>query len=278
MNTAGSASDKELLLDANGIRHTPAKPDARIVCLVPSITELLCDLGLSGQVVGRTGFCVHPAETVRRVTKCGGTKDVKLDVVRELSPTHVIVNIDENTRETYNALCEFVPNVIVTHPNAPEDNLALYALLGGIFGRESAANQLAARLQAGLDAIAALPALPLRRTLYMIWREPWMCVSPDTYISRTLALLNWQTVPIAPKARYPTLQPEEIAALNPDLVLLSSEPYPFRDTHVAELASLVPRAEVRLINGEMTSWYGSRAIAGLAYLRNLAQDLAHSQP
>ena len=267
-----------MFVDARGQEHAPASSDARIVCLVPSITELLFELKLGTQVVGRTGFCVHPADAVRSVRKCGGTKDVKLDVVHELAPTHVIVNIDENTRETYDALCEFVPNVVVTHPNAPGDNLALYALLAGIFGREIEAEHLAERLRSELDAIAALPALPPRPTLYLIWREPWMSISPDTYISRTLQLVNWQTVPEATQPRYPALDDEALVALEPELVLLSSEPYPFREKHLDELRHLLPNADVHLINGEMTSWYGSRAIRGLAYLRNLAQDLAHSPP
>lgn len=263
-----------MLEDAFGQTHTHAAPDARIVCLVPSITELLFDLGLGEQIVGRTGFCVHPADAVRGVPKCGGTKDVKLDVVRDLAPTHVIVNIDENTRETYDALCEFVPNVVVTHPNAPEDNLELFALLGGIFNCESTADHLASQLQGELDALAALPALPQRRTLYLIWREPWMSISPDTYISRTLSLLNWCTVPETPQPRYPTLETGALSALAPGLVLLSSEPYPFREQHLDELRSLLPNADVHLVDGEMTSWYGSRAIQGLAYLRELALRMA----
>src|SRR5215475_8722482 len=99
---------------------------ARIVCLVPSITELVCDLGLADQLVGRTGFCIHPWETVRRIPKVGGTKDVKLDRVKQLGPTHVIVNVEENRRETAEALAEFVPEIVVTHPKRPRDNLDLY--------------------------------------------------------------------------------------------------------------------------------------------------------
>src|SRR5689334_1509447 len=98
----------------------------RIVCLVPSVTELICALGLADRLVGRTGFCIHPWETVRSIPKVGGTKDVKLRAVRALEPTHVVVNVDENTRETAEALAEFVPEVVVTHPIEPRDNLALY--------------------------------------------------------------------------------------------------------------------------------------------------------
>ncbi|UUZ50195.1 helical backbone metal receptor [Massilia sp. B-10] len=114
--------------------------------LVPSITELLCDLGLAPQLVGRTGFCIHPAASVAAIAKVGGTKDVNLDKIRKLAPTHVVVNIDENTKPTADALAEFVPNVIVTHPLGPRDNLDLARLLGGIFCAEQQAEALCALL------------------------------------------------------------------------------------------------------------------------------------
>src|SRR5207249_5395175 len=124
------------LVDAVGTRHTPARRDARIVSLVPSITELVCDLGLAAQLVGRTGFCVHPREVVRRIPKVGGTNDVDLDKVRALRATHVILTVDENRKEHARSLAEFVPELIVTHPLAPIYNLALYRLIRRIFGRE----------------------------------------------------------------------------------------------------------------------------------------------
>src|SRR5580693_3583760 len=136
------ATCNEALRDAAGTLHTPAGDDARIVCLVPSITELVCDLGLADRLVGRTGFCIHPWETVRRIPKVGGTKDVKTDRIRELAPTHAIVNIDENTRETAEELAGFVPNVVVTHPLGPLDNFDLYRLIGTTFGREREAEEL----------------------------------------------------------------------------------------------------------------------------------------
>src|SRR5512134_323940 len=145
----------EPLRDSAGVLHAPA-PDARIVSLVPSITELLFDLGLGARVVGRTGFCVHPEPAVRAVPKVGGTKDVKLDAMRALAPTHVIVNVDENEADTVEAIRGFVPHVIVTHPNAPEDNVALYRLLGGIFGAEVRARELAAELDNELAVCRAM--------------------------------------------------------------------------------------------------------------------------
>ncbi len=124
---------------------------ARIVCLVPSITELLCDLGLAEQLVGRTGFCIHPWETVRTIPKVGGTKDLKFDRIRELEPTHVVVNVDENRSEDAEALAEFVPNVVVTHPHAPRDNLALYRQMGETFGVEAEAEKLCGEFEAAYE-------------------------------------------------------------------------------------------------------------------------------
>jgi ABC-type Fe3+-hydroxamate transport system substrate-binding protein len=255
------------LVDAAGTQHPVAGDDARIVCLVPSITELLCDLGLAEQLVGRTGFCIHPWDVVRTIPKVGGTKDVKLDRIRELRPTHAIVNVDENTRETAEVLGEFVPHVVVTHPLGPLDNLGLYRLLGGIFDRDREAAELCAAFLRAHEDAAGRPR-PAADVLYLIWRDPWMSVGRDTYISRTLALFGWMTQPATAADRYPEVQLEAFAG-RVEHVLLSSEPYHFKERHIEEVEAAVPGARVSLIDGEMTSWYGSRAIAGLRYLTAL---------
>jgi len=270
---------KGKLVDAAGTRHTPAGRDARIVSLVPSISELVCDLGLSAQLVGRTGFCVHPREVVRRVPKVGGTKDVDLDKLRALRPTHVILNIDENRKEDARALAGFVPTLIVTHPLGPLDNLALYRLIGGIFGREDEAESLCRKFEEAYAALqSAARAFPPDRVLYLIWKNPWMAVSRDTYVSRMLALVNWETVPANCADRYPKIELGGGVLEGAGVVLLSSEPYLFRDEHVAELRSepLLREKKVSLIDGEMTAWYGSRAIEGLGYLRRFREQLDRS--
>jgi ABC-type Fe3+-hydroxamate transport system substrate-binding protein len=232
----------------------------RIVSLVPSITELLCDLDLSEELVGRTGFCIHPWETVREIPKVGGTKDLKFDKIRELEPTHVVVNIDENRKEDAEALAEFIPNVVVTHPLGPRDNLDLYRQMGREFDREAEAEELCERFETALSRVENRPP---QVVLYLIWRDPWMTISPETYISQTLGLFNWRTVAATTDERYPQV---DLAECEVDRVLLSSEPFHFKEQHVEEVAALVPGAQVSLIDGEMTSWYGSRAIAGLDYL------------
>jgi ABC-type Fe3+-hydroxamate transport system substrate-binding protein len=243
---------------------------------VPSLTELVCDLGLAGKLVGRTGFCVHPRAAVKPVPKVGGTKDVDLARLRALAPTHVIVNVDENRKETVAAIAGFVPHVIVTHPLAPRDNPALYRLIGGIFGREREAEALCARFEAAFaDAARAAAGFAPQRVLYLIWRDPWMTVSRDTYIARTLALVNWETVPEHAAARYPEVALDARTLDGVAVVLASSEPYPFRERHVAELAAAPALAgrRVALIDAEMTSWYGSRAIAGLGYMPRFRRSL-----
>ncbi len=261
------------LTDAAGTRHAPATGAPRIVSLVPSLTELVCELGLTNSLVGRTGFCVHPREPLRRVPKVGGTKDVDIERIRALAPTHLIVNIDENEKPTVEALARFVPHVIVTHPLAPRDNLELYRLLGGIFGASARAEALCCDFERALDAVtAACRAMPRQAVLYLIWRDPWMTVSRDTYISRTLALVGWDTLPAATDKRYPEIALDTALLRSADHVLLATEPYRFRSRDVAAAEKLLPpatRTRVRLIDGEMTSWYGSRAIRGLDYLRDL---------
>jgi ABC-type Fe3+-hydroxamate transport system substrate-binding protein len=263
-------------VDAAGTRHARAEDDARIVSLVPSITELVCDLGLAGRLVGRTGFCIHPRELVRSVRKVGGTKDVDLGKVRSMRPTHVILNIDENRKEDAQALAEFVPGLVVTHPLSPLDNPALYRLIGGIFGREAEAEALCGRFEEGYEALrSSAGTLLAERVLYLIWRNPWMTVSRDTYISRMLALVNWETVPSGEAERYPKIDLDGEDLDQARTVLLSSEPFMFREKHLAEMRALpaLRGKKTALIDGEMTSWYGSRAIKGLAYLRRFRGEL-----
>ncbi len=259
-------------MDAAGNEHPVANAHCRIVSLVPSITELLVALGLRERLVGRTGFCIHPKEALKPIPKVGGTKDVDLAKVRALAPTHVIVNIDENTLEIAQALARFVPRVIVTHPLGPRDNFELYRLLGGIFGVVTYAERLCASLTEALGVIESKPNAP-RRILYLIWREPWMTVCRDTYISRMLALFNWQTWPHDADKRYPEVDLVQAAA-EVDEILLSTEPFAFRAQHVREVSALCPGKPVRLIDGEMTSWYGSRAIEGLRYINDFTRTSA----
>ena len=257
------------LIDALGATHQP-DPTARIVSLVPSITELLCELGLAGQLVGRTGFCIHPSAQVGTIAKVGGTKDVNLKKLRALAPTHVVVNIDENEKPTVEAIAAFVPHIVVTHPLLPRDNLALARLMGGVFCADAAAEAWCAQFEQAYAALRALPAPAPRTVLYCIWQDPWMSISRDTYIAAMLAEIGWRLPDLPDTARYPRFdwRPELLAQI--DAVLLSTEPYRFTEAHVDALEKQIGKP-VYLVDGEMMSWYGSRSVQGLRYLRAIAE-------
>jgi len=239
---------------------------------VPSLTELLFALGLGDRVVARTGFCIHPREA-RAVPKVGGTKDPDLARLRELAPTHLVVNVDENRREDVDAARAFVPHVIVTHPMEPADNARLYALFGAVFDREDQAATLTRDLEASRafahEATASLSREPV---LYLIWRKPWMTVSHETYVSATLAEVGWDTLPRRAPLRYPALDDDAPPWRDASRILLSTEPYAFRERDARELAQRW-RKPVALVDGEWTSWYGVRAIAGLGSLARLRHQL-----
>jgi len=257
---------------------SPVSAAPRIASLVPSVTELLVALGLGPRLVARTGYCIRPADAVAGVPKVGGTKDVNLAKLERLAPTHAIVNIDENRQETALALRRFVPQVIVTHPCGPQDVDALIAQLAAAFGAEPGVADRARGLRAELAAELAATH-PTGRAevpvLYLIWREPWMTVARDTYIARMLARVAWSSLPATEggaqgAARYPVLRGNENWLGDVREVLLSSEPYAFGASHRHEAQQLCPRARVRLVDGELLSWYGPRTAAGLRYLRELA--------
>lgn len=279
-STAEPAPQGEaVFVDAAGIRHRPATGDVRIVSLVPSLTELLFDLGLGDRVVGRTAFCVHPRNRVRQVQSVGGTKTINMEKLRSSAPTHVLVNIDETPRPLAEKLAEEGAEVVVTHPVEVEDNLGLYRLIGGIFGVETAAERLAERFrQAYASAVGEARRWPPRRVLYLIWKDPWMTVSRDTYISRMLALASWHTVPGEADQRYPVVGLDEALLNDIDRVLFASEPFPFKAHHIDAFRADHPRhaAKALAIDGELVSWYGSRAIAGLDYVTALARSDAEN--
>ncbi len=261
-------------IDAAGIAHAPAGPDARIVSLVPSLTELLFDLGLDAQIVGRTAFCVHPRGRVKAVRSVGGTKSVRFEKLLALAPSHVVVNIDETPRALAERLRDAGVCVIVTHPIAVEDNVGLFRLFGAVFGRSGEAEALVTAFTLArrrLDALAA--SLAPRRVLYLIWKDPWMTVSRETYIARMLALIGWRTLPAAAGVRYPQIALSPALVGEADLVLFPSEPFPFGAAHIDAFRHAFPAdaGKALAVDGEMLSWYGSRAIRGLDYLGELAR-------
>ncbi|MBK7473814.1 MAG: ABC transporter substrate-binding protein [Betaproteobacteria bacterium] len=250
------------------------EPPLRIASLVPSLTELLFALDLGANLVARTGFCVHPREQIRRVPKVGGTKDVDVDALFATRPTHVVVNVDENRKDAIEALRARVPTIVVTHPLVPKDNVVLYEEFGRLFDRRREAAHLAAAFASARDELEhAVRNAAQRSVLYLIWKDPWMTVSRPTYISSLLAMAKLVTLPAHNTRRYPALDADDAVWNEADVILVSSEPYAFRQKHADELSSKSASGPVLLVDGEVLSWYGSRAVAGLRYLKQLRAEI-----
>ncbi len=261
------------LTDARGRTIRLAHPPRRIVSLVPSLTELLAALGLDKAVVGLTRFCVRPPDWKRRKTIVGGTKQVNYERLLGLQPELILANLEENTREIVETLDPHVP-VFVTHVCTLEEALQMIRQVGYLTGTEAAAETLITTIA---ERFAGLPTYPPRRTLYLIWRDPYMSVGHDTFIHDMLRRGGFENV-CADRTRYPVLTPEEIHALHPEVVLLSSEPYPFKEKHIEELRPLCPEATFLLVDGQPFSWYGARLLETPAYLRHLQTQLTAQLP
>lgn len=242
-------------------------PPRRIVSLVPSQTELLFDLGLDEEVVGITKFCVHPEEWFRSKTRIGGTKTVHIDRIADLQPDLIIANKEENTQEQVEKLAMKYPVWISNIQTIPEA-LQMIRSVGELTGRKEKASALAAEIQAGF---ATLPQHTTKRVAYFIWRNPWMCAGGDTFINSMITTIGWENA-LVHKDRYPQITLEELATLQPEMVLLSSEPYPFKEQHITEIKAVLPDADVRLVDGEMFSWYGSRMLKAVGYMRAIVSN------
>lgn len=240
-------------------------PPQRIISLVPSQTELLFDLGLDKEVIGITKFCVHPKDWLEKKTKIGGTKKLQLDKIKELRPDLIIANKEENTQAEIEELAKYFP-VWISDIKTINDALEMIQLVGKLTGKEDKALSLIVTIQSSFSTI--VPSPKALRVAYFIWKNPWMTVGQDTFIHDVLKQMGWQNV-YAPQLRYPETNREELTKLNPDLILLSSEPYPFSEKHISELQVHFPDTKIMLVDGEMFSWYGSRMKYAASYLKQL---------
>jgi ABC-type Fe3+-hydroxamate transport system substrate-binding protein len=238
-------------------------PPKRIVSLVPSQTELLAALGLEEEVVGVTKFCIYPKPWAKSKTKIGGTKDAKIDRILALKPDLIIANKEENERGTLELLQQFCP-VWISDVRSVDAALDLIQQLGQLTNRTAAANSLHAAIQASFFTMK--PLLAGKRVLYAIWRDPWMFAGTDTFIGDVLQRLGAVNALDETKTRYPALSVEAIIALKPDMMLLSSEPFPFKKKHVEELQQLGIQTDAKIVDGTFFSWYGSRLLGTVAYL------------
>lgn len=263
---------KRKFIDQLGNSVAVPFPPKRIISLVPSQTELLFDLGLNVEIIGITKFCIHPHEQVQTKTRIGGTKNLNLEKIRALQPDLIIGNKEENERGDIEILQKEFPVWMSDNFNL-EDAMDMIQKIGELTDRGPEAAYLIHLINSGFGDLQqlALEKKLTQQTLYMIWRKPFMAVGRNTFIDDMLRKIGLQNVIVT--SRYPALEVEELATLKPDLVLLSSEPYPFKDKDVEEFQQIFPTARVLIVDGEMFSWYGSRLVKAVGYLFQLQQQL-----
>lgn len=238
-------------------------PYQRIISLVPSLTELLIDLELKDQLVGRTRFCVHPQKEVENIKIIGGTKNPRLKKIIELNSDLIIANKEENRKEDIEELSKYT-KVHVTEIDTIQDALLEISSLGKLLGVNEVAQQLVTDIT---DLLAKKPEVRPLSAAYFIWKDPWMTIGNDTYIHNVMQEYQLKNV-FGDQTRYPKTSLNNLSSKNPDLILLSSEPYPFKEKHIKEVREACPISKIELINGEWFSWYGSRMIKAFERLNN----------
>jgi ABC-type Fe3+-hydroxamate transport system substrate-binding protein len=235
---------------------------------VPSQTELLYTLGLNNEVVGITKFCVHPNSWYKNKTRVGGTKTLDIEQIKKLNPTLILANKEENVKEQIEALRDVCP-VYVSDINTFDDALMMMDVIGQWTNRHEMARELIEQLR--FQATQYLQKPDPRSVLYLIWQKPYMAAGTNTFIHTMLKVGGWKNS--VPLSRYPELTEEQIRTLNPGLVFLSSEPFPFKQKHIQELQTILPEAKIMLVDGEMFSWYGSRLLHSFNYFKTLHEKL-----
>ena len=247
----------------------------KIISIVPSQTELLFDLGLDDEVIGITKFCVHPKDWHESKTKVGGTKKLNFEKIKELDPDLIIGNKEENEKSQVEELMKHYP-VWMSDIKTLEDALSMIDSIGKITGKEKKAlkieNDIREQFSHFKLSIKYLKT-DAKRITYLIWRKPYICAGANTFIDHLLHICGLENVFAFQRSVIPEITAEEIKKQNPDLIFLSSEPYPFRQKHIEEFKSICPNAKVVLVDGEMFSWYGSRLLYAPSYFERLLQNL-----
>ena len=267
---------KQILDQLQRVIHLKKKPN-RIISLVPSQTELLCDLGLKDSIVGITKFCVHPSDLKESVTVVGGTKQIHLEKIVSLNPDIILCNKEENTKEIVEAL-EGICTVHVSDIFTIEDSIELISQYGKIFNKEAEAVLLISNIQNEANKFDNfIKNEPILKVAYFIWKNPWMVAANNTFIEYLLQINKFENA-YAYKDRYPEIQLTK-KSINREVewVLLSSEPYPFKEIHKEELRAYYPDAKIILVDGEMFSWHGSRLVKAFEYFKELRLNLQGTQ-
>lgn len=247
--------------DQLGNTFSIPNPPSRIISLVPSQTEFLFSLGLEDNVVGITKFCVHPSHWLKSKTIVGGTKNFDIDRIAALEPDLIIGNKEENFREGIELLQEKFP-VWMSDILSLRDAYDMMEKVGVICGKEETAKGIVSRIKRSLAPIFRPPL----SVLYFIWGKPMMVAGKETFINEMLHLNGFINLA---EGRYPELSREQIKKLNPDVVLLSSEPFPFEQRHFDQMKELLPDSKIHFVDGEMFSWYGSRLLHAADYFQRL---------
>jgi ABC-type Fe3+-hydroxamate transport system substrate-binding protein len=239
----------------------------KVVSLVPSITEALFDLGLTEhEVVGRTKFCIHPAEKVKHVPVIGGTKNINTDKIRALQPDLILANKEENVKEQVKALMNDF-KVIVTDIETVEDNASLLESLGKLFSKEEQARAFNLKIREALNQAAPDSKL---KAAYLIWKNPYMTVGSDTFIDKILAATGFENF-FKDRKRYPEITTGDLAGA--DVIMLSSEPFPFKEKHIEELKAVYPDKKIMIVDGEAFSWYGTHIARCRDYFKELIREV-----
>jgi ABC-type Fe3+-hydroxamate transport system substrate-binding protein len=249
--------------------YLTGKP-GRIISVVPSQTELLYCLGLEGEVVGITKFCIHPEQWYHSKTWVGGTKNLNLPLIASLKPDLIIANKEENIKEQITELKKNCP-VWVSDVNNLSDALEMITTLGNITGKQEKAFALCATIERGFKDLRIEEKVPIPAA-YLIWRKPYMAAGNDTFINNMLGYCGLENL-YSSISRYPEIKLSELKKLRTPLILLSSEPYPFTEKHIEEIKQEIPDARVILADGEMFSWYGSRLVLSAAYFRQFKEKI-----
>jgi ABC-type Fe3+-hydroxamate transport system substrate-binding protein len=255
----------------NRIVEVPSTPK-RIISIVPSQTELLFDLGLDEEIIGITKFCIHPKDRVKQKVKIGGTKTLNINKIKELRPDLIIGNKEENERRQVEELMKDFP-VWMSDISGLNGATDMINLVGGLVGKYAEAEKLVKNIRLGFDQLDI--KTQSLRVAYFIWRKPYIIAGKGTFIDAMLQKCGLNNV--FDTLRYPEISAKQLIAANPDVILLSSEPYPFKEKHIAEFKTMLPSAIVKLVDGELFSWYGSRLLYAPAYFERLVKELVSVQ-
>lgn len=240
----------------------------RIISLVPSQTELLYDLGLTDEVVGITKFCIHPEIWYRSKTRIGGTKNIDFKKISSLQPDLIIGNKEENSKEQIEQLMQLYP-VWMSDIKTLNDALDMIGKIGELVNRKANADEIISQIKSNFATLIN----PLPKTCaYLIWKNPYLCAGSDTFIDAMLQACSFQNV-FSKLSRYPETDIQLLEQMQPELILLSSEPYPFKEADKVYLQKICPNSKIQLVDGELFSWYGSRLLKSPNYFNNLLAKL-----